>query len=104
MKFRFVLLGPDDDPNQSTPPPECAAGVLSSSAGLVRYERRGAGMVRIERLENGRAKVTAVANFSARIVGDLIVDDGDQERREFRMEAEVAGQTLAVSVSSGDSR
>ena len=100
MKFRFVLLGPDDDPNDLTPPPGCAAGLLTSTSGLSRYEQRGAGMVRIEPPEKGRAKVTALANFSARIVGDLIVDDGDQERREFRLEAEVAGQALTFSVSA----
>src|ERR1035441_8842007 len=100
MKFRFVLLGPDDEPNDLTPPPGCAAGLLTSTSGLSRYEQRGAGMVRIERPEKGRAKVTALANFSARIVGDLIVDDGDQELREFRLEAEVAGQTLTFSVSA----
>jgi hypothetical protein len=57
-------------------------------------------MVRTEQMENGRKKITALANFNARIAGDLIVDDGHQERREFRMEAEVAGQTLAFSVSA----
>ena len=57
-------------------------------------------MVRIERLENGRTRVTALANFHARIVGDLIVDEGHQERREFRLEAEVAGQTMAFSITA----
>jgi hypothetical protein len=100
MKFRFVLLGPDDDPNDSTPLPDSAAEVRTRPSRLVHYQRSGAGMVRTEQMENGRKKITALANFNARIAGDLIVDDGHQERREFRMEAEVAGQTLAFSVSA----
>ena len=102
MKFRFVLLGPDDDPNQSTPPSEGAARQLHPSSRRVRYERSGPGMVRIERLENGRTRVTAVANFHAQIVGDRIVDEGHQERREFRLEAEVAGQALVFSVTAAE--
>lgn len=99
MKFRFVLVNPDDDSNQAAPPPEKR---VPRGSRVLEYERDGAGMVRIERREKGRAKVTAIANFHARIVGDLIVDDGDQERRQFRIEAEVAGQTLAFSVSAAE--
>jgi len=54
MKFRFVLLGPEDDPNHSVSQSEDAAKQLSLSSRRVRYERSGPGMVRIERLENGR--------------------------------------------------
>jgi hypothetical protein len=100
MKFRFVLLNPDDDPSPSTPPPECDDGLLRNTSELMRYERRGAGMARIEPLENGRTRVTPVANFQARIVSDLMVDDGDQEQRAFSLEAEVAGQRIAFSVSA----
>jgi hypothetical protein len=100
MKFRFVLLGPDDDPNDSPALPDSAAEVRTRPFSPVRYQRSGAGMVRTEQMENGRKKITALANFHARIIGDLILDDGDQQRREFRMEAEVAGQTLAFSVSA----
>ena len=45
MKFRFVLLGPDDDPNQSVSPSEDGAKQLSLSSRRVRYERSGPGMV-----------------------------------------------------------
>jgi hypothetical protein len=100
MKFRFVLLGPDDDPNDSTPLPDSAAEVRTRPSSPVRYQRSGAGMVRTEQMEGGRKKITVLANFNARIAGDLIVDDGDQERREFRMEAEVAGRISAFSVSA----
>jgi hypothetical protein len=100
MKFRFVLLNPDDDPSQSVSLPECDDTPLTRSSRRMRYEREGAGMVRIERREEGRATITALTNFHARIVGDLILDDGDQERRRFRLEAEVAGQSTTFTVSA----
>src|SRR5260370_22046913 len=100
MKFRFILLGPDDEPNESPPLRERTGGARSSVSRLGRYQRSGAGMLHIEQLRKGCSKVTAVSNFYARIVGDLIVDDGEEERREFRLEAELAGQTLLVAVSA----
>src|ERR1022692_1623595 len=69
---------------------------------LVSRLTHGPGMVRIERLENGRTRVTAVANFHAQIVGDRVVDEGHQERREFRLEAEVAGQALVFSITAAE--
>jgi hypothetical protein len=102
MKFRFVLLGPDDDPNQSPPLPERTGGARSSESRLRRYQRSDAGMLHIERLQKGCSKVTTVSNFYARIIGDLIVDDGEEERREFRLEAELAGQTLVFAVSAAE--
>jgi hypothetical protein len=96
------LLGPDDDPNESTPPPECTGGPPTGMSRLVRYQRSGAGIVHIERLQKGGSKVTTVTNFHARIVGDLILDDSDEERREFSIEAELAGQTLVFAVSAAE--
>jgi hypothetical protein len=59
-------------------------------------------MVRQERLQNGRLKISAVANFHARIVRDLVYDDGEQERREFAVEAVVGEIKLAFCVSAAE--
>ena len=59
-------------------------------------------MVRQERLQNGRLKISAVANFHARIVRDLVYDDGEQERREFAIEAVVGEIKLAFCVSAAE--
>ena len=53
MKFRFVLLGPDDDPAARVPPGQCRA---------LRYEHRGADIVRVEQRENGAWKSTTVVS------------------------------------------
>jgi len=57
-------------------------------------------MVRVEQRENGQFKTTAVANFHARIVRDVLVSDGQEEKREFGVEAELGGQRIAFSVSA----
>ena len=59
-------------------------------------------MVRREQLQNGRWKCTAVANFTARIVSDIIRDDGAEERRDFGLEAELGGQRLAFAVPAAE--
>src|SRR6266568_5071900 len=89
MKFRWVLLGPDDGPDG--PPQVChgAAPGPAAPSGAPRYALRGTDMVRREQLQNGRWKCTAVANFTARIVSDIIRDDGAEERRDFGLEAEL---------------
>jgi hypothetical protein len=46
-------------------------------------------MVRRDLFANGRVRRTPVANFQARIVRDVIRDDGDQQQREFGVEAEL---------------
>jgi hypothetical protein len=59
-------------------------------------------MVRREQVKNGRAKYTPLANFHARIVRDLIFDDGEHERRAFALEAELEGRRLAFTVSAAE--
>jgi hypothetical protein len=102
MKFRFVLLGPDDDPDGRRLAPERAARAPPSQCQPLRYEQRGAALIRVERRENGHLKTTAVANFHARIVRDLILDDGEEERRHFGVEAELGGQRVAFAVSAAE--
>ncbi|HEY4365124.1 MAG TPA: hypothetical protein VGN17_29445 [Bryobacteraceae bacterium] len=59
-------------------------------------------MVHQEVQPSGRLKITAVANFHAHIARDIVIDDGEQERREFGIEAELAGNRLAFSVSAAE--
>jgi len=59
-------------------------------------------MVRVEQLENGHFKTTAVANFHARIVRDVLVNDGHEEKREFGVEAELGGQRITFAVSAAE--
>ena len=93
MKFRFVLVGPDDDPNGHPPVQERAAGVPCSPC---RYEQRGTDILRLEERGNGRLKSTRVTNFNARIVRDIILDDGERERREFGVEADWGDEGLPL--------
>jgi hypothetical protein len=47
-------------------------------------------------------RFTQLTNFAARIVGDIVLDDGEQERREFSMEAEVGGCKIAFPLSTAE--
>jgi hypothetical protein len=102
MKFRFVLLGPDDDPDGRRLAQEAAARVPPGRLRTLQYEQRKSDMVRVEQRENGGLKSTVVANFNARIVRDIILDDGEEQRRHFGVEAELGGARLAFSVSAAE--
>ena len=98
MKFRFVILGPDDEPDGHS----AAREVHHTASRALPYEQTGAGIIRRLALANGRWKMIPVTNFTARIVRHIIMDDGEEERREFGVEAEVAGQKLAFSISAAE--
>jgi len=102
MKFKFVLLEPDDDPDGRRLAQERAAGIPPSQCQALQYEQRGADIVRVEQRQNGSLKSTAVANFHARIVRDVILNDGQEEKREFGVEAELGGRRVAFSVSAAE--
>jgi hypothetical protein len=102
MKLKFVLLGPDDDPDGGRLAQGCATGVPLSQGQALRYEQRGPGLVRVEQRENGHLKSTEVANFHARIVRDVILSDGQEEKREFGLEAELGGRRVAFAVSAAE--
>ena len=72
------------------------AGPARSS---LRYERGDQGLLRVEK---GREKATALTNFNARIVGDFLLDDGERERREFGVEAELAERNVAFVLSAAE--
>jgi hypothetical protein len=56
----------------------------------------------VEQLQNGRWKSILIANFTARIVTDIIRDDGDEERRDFGVEAELGGRRLVFAVPAAE--
>src|SRR5580700_461491 len=100
MKFKFIYL-PDDNPDDH--PRVCESGAAESTnlgSGL-RYENDGTNMVRREQW-NGRSRCTAAANFIARIVRDIVLDDGTEERREFGVEAELGGHRVAFVVPAAE--
>jgi hypothetical protein len=101
MKFKFVMLEPDD-PGDRPGALDNAAAVRPGSSGLTLYERREGGFFRRRSLQDGRSASIPVANFTARIVRDLIVDDGAEQQRHFGLEAELADQTCTVSVPASD--
>ncbi len=98
MKFRLIWVGSDDDRGREKPglwespvtPPQ---GTPRSG-----YELRDGAMFRRERLQSGRLRFTQLTNFTARIVTDIVLDDGEQERREFGMKAELGGCTLTFTL------
>ena len=57
-------------------------------------------MVRLQQLGNGNLRTTPVANFHARIVRDIILDSGADQRRELGLEAEFGGHTIAFALST----
>ena len=75
MKFRMIFLGAEQDPDGGTVP-ELDADIPVDESSLRCYEYSGTHMVRRDQLANGRVRRTPVANFRARIVSDIIRDDG----------------------------
>jgi hypothetical protein len=67
-----------------------------------RYQQSGPGIDRVEQRQNGESKTTAVTNFGARIVRDLILDDGEEQRRHFRIEGEFGGRRVAFTLSASE--
>ena len=103
MKFRMIWMGSDDDPEGSPPSPKKgAAGALTPPSGKPRYELCGNEMIRWDGRKEGRSKTIAVANFGARIVRDIVVDNGREEQRLLGLEAELGGHTLAFQISAAE--
>jgi hypothetical protein len=99
MKLRFVLLGPEDDPEGRLPADKRRAEGRSTQSRIVRYEQQGTGMFRLVQVQNGPIRSTPVANFTARIVRDITIDDGEKQSRELGVEAELKGRRIAITIS-----
>lgn len=99
MNFRLVWMGPDDESNGHQ---SARAAAIPNRASRPRYEQLGTDMVRQEQLANGRVKTIPIANFIARIVRDLILDDGVEKGREFGIEAELDGHKFSFIVTASE--
>lgn len=102
MKFRFIMLGPEDEPDGFS---STLQGSLSGAGDLPRgvcYEQQGTEMVCRARGTAGRSKCTPLANFCARIVSDVVLDDGVSEQRLFGLEAEVGGEKVAFMLPAAE--
>jgi hypothetical protein len=95
MKFRFALLGPDGEPDRND------EDLSSDLSPALWYEQRGANIVRVERRKSG-LKITALTSFHARIVRDIVIDDGEVQQRHFGIEAELKGKKIAFSMSASE--
>ena len=62
----------------------------------------GARIVRRQQLRNGQTGVIPICNFIARIVRDIIWDDDLEPRREFGVEAAVAGQKQSFVIPAAE--
>src|SRR5580704_973918 len=102
MKFRFIWVGPDDEPDRHVSVPEPGSVSAQGSYKQDAYIAHGGTIVRRQQLRNGQTKVVPVCNFIARIVRDIIWDDELEPRREFGVEAEVAGQQQSFVVPAAE--
>src|SRR5580704_9764335 len=102
MKFRFIWVGPDDEPDRHVSVPEPGSVSAQGSYKQDAYIAHGGTIVRRQQLRNGQTKVVPVCNFIARIVRDIIWDDELEPRREFGVEAEVAGQKQSFVVPAAE--
>jgi hypothetical protein len=100
MNFRIVWMGPDEEP-LGTSPNQNGAPARHSGA-LPRYVQSGAEMIHQEQRPNGRVKITPLANFQARIVQDLVLDDGQQQQREFGLAAQLGDKSIAFCVNAAE--
>ena len=92
MKFRLVWVGSDDDGGGQHRLPEDPNAVRDDKPHSASEQRDGA-VFRRERLKNGRLRLTQLTNFSVRIVGDIVHDHGEQQQREFGIEARAPGRS-----------
>jgi len=100
VKFRMIWLGPIEEPSGAAPVQE--ERPVSENLPHSRYGRQGAGLVRCEQGKNQHRRVTTLTNFTAQIVTDIVFDNGIESRREFGMEAEVAGQRVRFVVPAAE--
>lgn len=100
MKFRFVLLDPDDESRRLE---QGDVSALPAVRGRnVSYERRGPNIIRVEQRKNGDLKTTVLTNFYARIVRDIVLDDGEERDRHFGLEVKLGGSMITLSLPAAE--
>jgi len=102
VKFKIVFCGPDEDPATQLAAPNEPAAEPVKETGRIRYEQRGTELLRREQLQKGRVRHTALSNFTARIVRDILRDDGAEQQREFGIEAELGGERVAFVLPAAE--
>jgi hypothetical protein len=102
MKFRMVFLGQDEDSAGGLAAQDIGTAATVTGSPARCYEYSGTDMVRRDQLANGRMRYTPVANFRARIVRDIIRDDGAQQQRDFYVEAEWGGRTRGFAMPAAE--
>jgi hypothetical protein len=66
------------------------------------YVSTNNGLVWWRPTREGSRKGERITNFDARIVADLVLDDGAERNRAFKIEARRAGRTQTINVRSAD--
>lgn len=94
----MILLGPDDPEGR----PSREVEARGHRRKTISYEQHEGGMVRLEGAGNGPVRSTPLTNFQARIVREIISDDGAEQHRTMRLEAEVAGKTISFVLQPSD--
>jgi len=98
MKFRLVWIGEERAEEACNSE---AVRPIERENDLSQYEQRVSGLVR--RIElNGRTRTVPIANFVARIVRDVVVDDGADQIREFEIVVETPTGKLCFQISAGE--
>src|SRR5260370_13499862 len=103
MKFRFLFLGPDDDHASQLAPLSDIPERSGSAPSSVLYQARGADLVRLIRCANSDWKSVTIANFQARIIDDILVDDGTaRPERYFVVRSVVGDETLTFELPASE--
>src|SRR5450631_1257296 len=96
MNFRLIWMGSDDEDDDAQNP--LRKPPIPEVTSRVRYQEQKGVLVRVDAARGGRPRYTPLTNFTARIASDIILDDGEEGRREFALEASLRGETLAFRV------
>jgi hypothetical protein len=96
MNFRMIWMGFDEDPNRKRQPRMGPADHGSTSR--VVYDEQGGVIVRCDLTRDHRWRCTSLTNFIARITKDIVFDDGEDQRREFLVEANLEGSLSRFQV------
>ena len=98
MNFRMIWMGSDDEDDDGQNP--LAQRLIPDATSRVRYQEQEGVLARVDAARGGRPRYTPLTNFTARIASDIVLDDGEEGRREFALEASLRGETLVFRVTA----